>query len=56
MSPSTTSSDDPYIIDRMGCSSVLVCVAEEEWFRERGSMHNEEVLEKSGWKGEEELM
>lgn len=55
MSPSTTSSDDPYIIDRMGCSSVLVCVA-EEWFRERGSMHNEEVLEKSGWKGEVELM
>ncbi|OWM83737.1 hypothetical protein CDL15_Pgr004167 [Punica granatum] len=58
----TTSCDDPYInptkdlgISRMGCSRILVCVGENDLLRERG-WYYKEVMEKSGWNGEVEVM
>lgn len=60
--PSTIGNDDPWInpakdprIARMGCSRVLVCVAEKDRVRER-NFHYKELLEKSGWKGEVEVL
>ena len=40
---------------RLGCSKVLVCVAEKDALRERGWFYYE-TLGKSGWSGEVEIM
>lgn len=40
---------------RLGCSKVLVCVAEKDGLRERGWFYYE-TLGKSGWSGEVEIM
>ncbi|OWM83741.1 probable carboxylesterase 12 [Punica granatum] len=59
--PTATGCDDPHInpakdpgLLKMGCSRVLVCVAEEDPGRQRG-WHYKEVMEKCGWKGEVEV-
>ncbi|XVF45163.1 hypothetical protein PTKIN_Ptkin02bG0183000 [Pterospermum kingtungense] len=61
-SPTTTGSDDPWInpIDNqnladLGCTKVLVCVAEKDILRHRGWYYCEKLKE-SGWGGEVELM
>lgn len=45
---------DPKLAD-MGCEKVLVCVAEKDLLRDRNWLYYE-VLGKSGWKGELEIM
>ncbi|XP_071733107.1 probable carboxylesterase 2 [Rutidosis leptorrhynchoides] len=37
-------------ISRFGCSKILLCVAEKDFFRSRG-LYYEKVMAKSGWKG-----
>ncbi|XWS62884.1 hypothetical protein CRYUN_Cryun06bG0048900 [Craigia yunnanensis] len=61
-SPTTNGSDDPWInpIDNqslvsLGCSRVLVCVAEKDILRHRGWYYCEK-LKKCGWGGEVEMM
>ncbi|KAF8406338.1 hypothetical protein HHK36_008425 [Tetracentron sinense] len=60
--PSTTGSDDPRVnpavgpsLAGLGCTRVLVCVAEKDDMRERGWFY-EETLRKSGWEGDVEVM
>ncbi|KAF8405069.1 hypothetical protein HHK36_009966 [Tetracentron sinense] len=60
--PSTTGCDDPRInpaagpsLSGLGCTRVLVCVAEKDRLRERGVFYYE-TLGKSGWEGEMEIM
>lgn len=58
----TTGIDDPRInpaadgeLARLGCSKVMVCVAEKDTLRDRGLFYHE-VLGKSGWVGELEMV
>lgn len=60
--PGTSGCDDPLInpgmdpgIGGMRCERVLVYVAEKDFLRERGRFYKE-VLEKSGWSGEVEVV
>ncbi|XP_031390309.1 probable carboxylesterase 12 [Punica granatum] len=60
--PTTTGFDDPYFnpgkdlgILRMGCSRILACVAKKDELRARG-WYYKEVMEKSRWEGEVEVM
>ncbi|CAN1133506.1 Probable carboxylesterase 7 [Linum perenne] len=61
--PSSTSGlDDPYInpafdpkLAGLGCSKVLVMVAEKDFLRDRGNYYYE-LLKGSGWKGEVEIV
>ncbi|KAF5951712.1 probable carboxylesterase 12 [Camellia sinensis] len=60
--PSSSGSDDPMInpvvdpnLARLGCSKVLVCVAEKDVLRDRGWLYCE-ALGKSGWGGVVEIM
>lgn len=60
--PGTSGCDDPRInpgkdgeIGGMGCERVLVYVAENDLLRERGWFYKE-VLERSGWSGEVEVV
>ncbi|KAJ1377971.1 Lipase, GDXG, putative serine active site [Sesbania bispinosa] len=60
--PTTTGSDDPLInpakdpnLGKLGCNRVLVFVAENDLFKDRG-LYYKEVLEKSGWHGVVEVM
>ncbi|CAL1389443.1 unnamed protein product [Linum trigynum] len=59
---STTGLDDPYLnpafdpdLVRLGCSKVLVMLAEKDFLRERGK-HYFELLKGSEWKGEVEMV
>ncbi|XWS39968.1 hypothetical protein CRYUN_Cryun18bG0099900 [Craigia yunnanensis] len=61
-SPTTSGSDDPWInpiddqsLASLGCTKVLVCVAEKDILRHRGWYYCEK-LKKSGWGGEAEMM
>ncbi|WRX15824.1 Alpha/beta hydrolase fold-3 - like 10 [Theobroma cacao] len=61
-SPTTSGSDDPWInpvddqsLESLGCTRVLVCVAEKDLLRHRGWYYYEK-LKKSGWGGEAEIM
>ncbi|KVH93282.1 Alpha/beta hydrolase fold-3 [Cynara cardunculus var. scolymus] len=60
--PGGSGSDDPLInpgmdpkIAGMGCSKILVCVGGNDFLRER-NWYYKQVLEKSGWKGELEVV
>ncbi|KAA8536178.1 hypothetical protein F0562_028656 [Nyssa sinensis] len=60
--PTTTGSDDPRInpavdprLSRLGCSRVVVCVADKDGLRERGWFYYE-MLKKSGWGGMVEIV
>lgn len=60
--PSTVGSDDPLMnpakdskLGELGCKKVLVYVAEKDGLRARG-WYYKEVLEKSGWDGEIEVV
>ncbi|KAF5175455.1 2-hydroxyisoflavanone dehydratase [Thalictrum thalictroides] len=62
--PSSPSNDDPRInpmavgapmLSGLGCTSVLVCVAEKDVFRDRGWLYYE-TLKRSGWKGIVEIV
>uniref|UniRef100_A0A5B7BXI6 Putative carboxylesterase 12 n=1 Tax=Davidia involucrata TaxID=16924 RepID=A0A5B7BXI6_DAVIN len=60
--PTTTGSDDPRInpaadprLLSLGCTRVLVCVAEKDGLRENGWFYYE-TLKKSGWGGVVEIM
>ncbi|KAJ1377970.1 Lipase, GDXG, putative serine active site [Sesbania bispinosa] len=60
--PTTTGSDDPFInpakdpnLGKVGCNRVLVFVAENDLFRDRG-WYYKESLEKSGWHSVVEVM
>ncbi|CAK9181262.1 unnamed protein product [Ilex paraguariensis] len=62
VNPLTVGSDDPMLnpaknpdLPSLGCSKVLICVAEEDLLRDRGWYYYE-VLDKSGWKGKVEIM
>ncbi|XP_050365306.1 probable carboxylesterase 12 [Argentina anserina] len=55
--PLTSGFDDPFInpskdskLGELGCEKVLVCVAEKDMLKDRGSYYSE-VLKKSGWNG-----
>ncbi|CAK9154624.1 unnamed protein product [Ilex paraguariensis] len=48
--------DDAPSLSGLGCSKVLVCVAEKDPLRDRGVHYVEAVKEESGWKGEVELV
>ncbi|CAN1278502.1 Probable carboxylesterase 7 [Linum perenne] len=59
---STSGLDDPYInpafdpkLAGLGCSKVLVMVAEKDFLRDRGNYYYE-LLKGSGWKGEVEIV
>ncbi|CAN1278493.1 Probable carboxylesterase 7 [Linum perenne] len=61
-SSSTSGLDDPYInpafdpkLAGLGCSKVLVMVAEKDFLRDRGNYYYE-LLKGSGWKGEVEIV
>ncbi|XP_021286480.1 probable carboxylesterase 12 [Herrania umbratica] len=61
-SPTTSGSDDPWInpvddqsLASLGCTRVLVCVAEKDLLKHRGWYYYEK-LKKSGWGGEAEIM
>ncbi|XP_042501101.1 2-hydroxyisoflavanone dehydratase-like [Macadamia integrifolia] len=63
VAPFSSGIDDPMInpvaagapsLAEIGCSRVLVCVADGDVFRDRGKLYWEE-LKKSGWKGKAEL-
>ncbi|XP_015874242.3 probable carboxylesterase 12 [Ziziphus jujuba] len=62
-SPSSADgSDDPLInpekdpsLGRLGCGKVLVCVAEKDFLKDRGLYYGE-LLKKTGWGGDVELM
>ncbi|XP_057547014.1 probable carboxylesterase 2 [Amaranthus tricolor] len=41
-------------LGRLGCKRVLICVAEEDVFRDRG-LYYKKVLEESGWEGDVEV-
>ncbi|KAJ8763499.1 hypothetical protein K2173_002382 [Erythroxylum novogranatense] len=60
--PTTSGCDDPLInpvvdpnLASLGCSRVLVIVAEKDMLRDRGWLYYDE-LKKSGWNGEVEIM
>lgn len=60
--PTTSGFNDPRMnpaaderLSRLGCSKLLVCIAEKEPLRERGRFYYE-TLCKSGWTGEAEIM
>ncbi|CAL1389438.1 unnamed protein product [Linum trigynum] len=60
--PTTTGPDDPLVnpaadpdLGRLGCSKVVVAVAEKDFLSDRGRYYCEAVR-KSGWKGEIELL
>ncbi|CAN1278495.1 Probable carboxylesterase 13 [Linum perenne] len=64
--PTTSGCDDPYInpyinpafdpkLAGLGCSKVLVMVAEKDFLRDRGNYYYE-LLKGSGWKGEVEIV
>ncbi|KAK6135676.1 hypothetical protein DH2020_030579 [Rehmannia glutinosa] len=60
--PGTTGLDDSWInsgmdpkLSRFGCKRVLVYVAEKDFMKERGWFYKE-VLRKSGWDGEIEVV
>ncbi|KAF8020313.1 hypothetical protein BT93_G0886 [Corymbia citriodora subsp. variegata] len=60
--PTTTGCDDPLMnpatdprLSGLGVSRVLICVAEKDMLRQRG-WYYKEVLSKSGWKGDVEVM
>ncbi|CAK9153807.1 unnamed protein product [Ilex paraguariensis] len=60
--PGTTGSEDPRInpavdpnLPRLGCTKVVVCVAEKDGLRERGWFYYE-TLRKSGWGGVVEII
>ncbi|KAH7517958.1 hypothetical protein FEM48_Zijuj09G0119500 [Ziziphus jujuba var. spinosa] len=62
-SPSSVGgSDDPLInpekdpnLGRLGCGKVLICVAEKDFFKDRG-LYYYELLKKTGWGGDVEIM
>ncbi|CAI9277011.1 unnamed protein product [Lactuca saligna] len=60
--PGTSGFDDPWInpdmdpkISDLGCSRVLVCVAEKDIFKHRG-LYYKDILDKTGWKGNIEVI
>nr|POE84533.1 putative carboxylesterase 2 [Quercus suber] len=60
--PTTSGFDDPRInpaedsrLSRLGCSKVLIFIAEKDDMRERGLFYYE-TLRKSGWEGEVEIV
>lgn len=62
VSPGSEGVDDPLMnpgkdpkLSHLGCSRVLVCVAEKDHLKDRG-WYYAEVLKKSGWGGEVEVM
>ncbi|CAK9159413.1 unnamed protein product [Ilex paraguariensis] len=62
VNPSTVGSNDPFLnpatnpnLSSLGCTRVLVFVAEEDLVKDRG-WYYKEVLAKSGWKGNVEVM
>ncbi|CAJ1939423.1 unnamed protein product [Sphenostylis stenocarpa] len=55
--PTSTGSDDPLVnpakdpnLGKLACKRVLVCVAENDWLKDRG-WYYKELLEKSEWQG-----
>ncbi|CAK9150783.1 unnamed protein product [Ilex paraguariensis] len=62
VNPTSVGSDDPLMnpgvdpkLSSLGCTRVLICVAEKDPLRDRG-LYYCEVLAKSGWKGKVENM
>ncbi|KAK2991491.1 hypothetical protein RJ640_016526 [Escallonia rubra] len=63
MCPGSSGRDDDPVLNpaldprlpRMGCRRVMFCIAEKDWFRQRGWDYYE-ALGKSGWNGEREIM
>lgn len=60
--PSGSGLDDPLFnpeknpnLERLGCSKILVCVAEKDSLRDRG-LNYRDLMDKSGWSGEVEMM
>lgn len=60
--PTTSGSDDPLLnpakdpnLGKLACGRVLVCVAGNDLLRDRG-WYYKELLEKSGWSGEVEVL
>ncbi|KAL4555752.1 hypothetical protein LXL04_038380 [Taraxacum kok-saghyz] len=60
--PGTSGLDDPLInpdkdpkVSDLGCSRVLVCVAEKEILRDRG-WYYKDILHKNGWRGDIEVI
>ncbi|PWA38846.1 putative carboxylesterase 12 [Artemisia annua] len=60
--PSISGLDDPFVnpgfdpdLSKLGCTRVLVCVAEKDLLRDRG-LYYHDVLKKSGWEGQVDIL